>query len=93
MQNLCAKNYAQLDLEAMTVDFALTRFCLYLVGAPNGTIIVTDHSPLLSVFNGKRNGSIRVERIKLRHQDIRFLFQYKGNYKSSRSFKSTWYPL
>ena len=71
------KNYAQLDLETMTVDFALRRFCLYLVGAPNDTIIVTDNHPLLSVFNGKKNGSIRTERIKLRHQDIRFSFQYK----------------
>ena len=61
----------------MTVDFAFTRFRLYLVGAPNGIIIVTAHSSLLSVFNGKRNGSIRAERIKLRHQDIRFLLQYK----------------
>ena len=61
----------------MAVDFALRRFRLYLVGAPNDTIIVTDHHPLLSVFNGKRNGSIGSERIKLRHQDIRFSLQYK----------------
>ena len=47
------KNYAQLDLEAMAVDFGL-RFLLYLVGAPNDTIIVTDHNSLLSVFNGKK---------------------------------------
>ena len=61
----------------MTVDFALRRFRLYLVGATNDTIIVTDHHPLLSVFNRKRNGSIRTEHIKLRNQDIRFLLQYK----------------
>ena len=60
------KNYAQLDLEAMAVDFALSRFCFYLVGAPNDTIIVTDHPPLLIVLNGKRNGSIRTGRINLR---------------------------
>ena len=71
------KNYEQLDLEAMAVDFALRRFCLYLIGATMITIMVTDHHPLLSVLNGKRNGSIRTERIKLRNQDIRFLLQYK----------------
>ena len=60
------KNYVQLDLEAMAVDFALSRFCFYLVGAPNDTIIVTDHPPLLIVLNGKRNGSIRTGRINLR---------------------------
>ena len=71
------KNYAPLDLEAMVVDFALKRFRSYLVGAPNDTIIVTDHHPLLRVFNGKRNGLIRTERIKLRHQDIRSSLHYK----------------
>ena len=40
-------------------------------------ILLTDHHPLLSIFNGERNGSIRTEHIKLRHQDIRFLLQYK----------------
>ena len=60
------KNYVQLDLEAMAVDFALSRFCFYLVGAANDTIIVTDHPPLLIVLNGKRNGSIRTGRINLR---------------------------
>ena len=47
-------NYAQLDLEATAVDFALRRFRLYLQGAPNDTIIVTDHHPLLNLFNRKK---------------------------------------
>ena len=59
-------NYAQLDLEATAVDFPLRRFRLYLLGAPNDTIIVTDHHPLLNVFNRKRNGLIRTEHIKLK---------------------------
>ena len=45
------KNYAQLDLKAMAADFPLRRLCLYLVGAPDDAIIVTDHHPLLSTFN------------------------------------------
>ena len=49
------KNYAQLASEAMTVDFALRRLCLYLVGAPDDAIIVTDHHPLLSAFNRNRH--------------------------------------
>ena len=61
----------------MTANFELRRFHLHIVGAPNDTIIVTDHHPLLSVFNRKRDGSIRAEHIKLRHQDIRFLLHYK----------------
>ena len=45
------QTYAQLYLEAMAVDFALRRFCLYLVGAPKDTTIVTDYRPLLCVLN------------------------------------------
>ena len=42
----------------------------------------------LSVFNGKRNGSIRTERIKLRHQDIRFSLQYKKVIKNPADYLS-----
>ena len=66
------KNYAQLDLEAMAIDFSLRRFRSYLLGSPNENVVITDHSPLISIFNGKRSGSIRTERIKLKHQDTRF---------------------
>ena len=79
--NKAEKNYAQIDLEAMAIDFAACRFHLYLVGSPNDTVIITDHSPLMNIFNGKHSGSIRTERIKLRHQDIRFRVNYqKGQY-------------
>ena len=78
----------QLDLEDMAVGFALRRFHLYLVGAPNDTIIIPDHHPLLSVFNGKRNGSIRTECRKLRHQDIRFLLQYKKGITNPANYLS-----
>ena len=71
------RNYPQLDLEAMAVDFALRRFRQYLIGAPGIITVVTDHHPLLSIFNGKRAGSIRTERIKMRHQNIRFRLVYK----------------
>lgn len=64
--------YPQIDLEAMGLDFGLRRFRNYLVGAPNTVKLITDHKPLLPVFNGKRKGSIRSEKIKMRHQDINF---------------------
>lgn len=34
--------------------------------------MVTDHKPLVSIFANKRLGSIRLDRVKLRHQDIAF---------------------
>ena len=69
--------YPQLDLEATSVDFGLTRFRNYLVGSPETIIVVTDHKPLCSIFNGKRRGSIRTERMKLLHQDIPFQVEYR----------------
>ena len=65
------KRYPQLDLEALAVDFGLRRFRYYCVGGPSVTVI-TDHKPLLGVFRSTRTGSIRSERIKLRHQDVRY---------------------
>ena len=72
-QSICI----QLDLEAMSVDFGLRRFLHYLLGSPDETTVVTDHKPLCGIFNGNRHGSIRTERIKMRHQDIRFHVEYQ----------------
>ena len=76
--------YPQLDIEALSVDFALSRFREYLVGSPTPITVVTDHKPLVSIFNGRRNGSIRTQRIKLKHQDIPFVVEYqKGKLNQS----------
>ena len=56
--NKAEQNYAQLDLEAMAVDYALSRFGTYLIGSQYDIVIATDYLPLLSAFNvnGKRSG-------------------------------------
>ena len=61
--------YPQIDLESLAVDFGLRRYRFYIAGGPQVTI-VTDHKPLRSIFKNLRKGSVRSERIKLRHQDI-----------------------
>ena len=86
--NKAEKGYSQLDLEAMSVDYALRRFRNYLVGSPHNATVVTDHNPLLGVFNGKRSGSIRSERIKMRHQDIPFKVEYQKGSKNAADFLS-----
>ena len=63
------KNYSQLDLEATAVDFGLRQFRYILVGGPPVTV-VTDHQPLVSLWNSQRKPSSHIERILLRHQDI-----------------------
>ena len=75
--NQAEKHYSQIDLEAMCIDFALRKFRNYLLGSPHTVQVATDHKPLVSIFNGKRTGSIRTERIKLRHQDIQFNVVYQ----------------
>ena len=75
--NKAEQRYPQIDLEAMAIDFALRKFRNYLVGSPDQVEVVTDHKPLQSIFNGNRKGSVRTERVKLRHQDIRFHVTYQ----------------
>ena len=68
--------YPQLDLEALAIDFGLRRFRFYIVGGPSTTII-TDHKPLESIFKNIRKGSIRTDRIKLRHQDVDYMVKWE----------------
>ena len=82
--------YPQLYLEALGLDFALRRFRNYIVGAPTTINVVTDHKPLCSVYNGNRQGSIRIQRIKQRHQDIRFCTLSTGKIQSSRFPLKKW---
>ena len=70
------QDYPQLDLEGMSVDFGLRRFREYLVGSPLVIKIVTDHKPLVPIFNRRAKGSIRTQRIKLRHQDVPYTLEY-----------------
>ena len=71
------RRYPQLDREALAIDFALRRYRNYLVGAPQPQIIITDHKPLVSIFANSRHGSVRSDRIKLRHQDINYKVVWK----------------
>ena len=75
--SLAEMAYPQLDLEAASLDFGLRRFREYLVGSPTIIKVVTDHKPLVPVFNGRRNCSIRTQRIKLKHQDIPVVVEYQ----------------
>ena len=75
--NNAEKHYAQLDLEGLSVDYGLRRFREYLVGSPLVVRVVTDHKPLVPIFNSRRKGSVRTQRIKLRHQDVPYSLEYR----------------
>ena len=71
------KCFPQIDLEASSIDLALRRFKEYLIGSPNPVTVVTDHKPLIPVFNKRRSGTIRAQRIKLNHQNISYVLHYR----------------
>ena len=82
--SLSEKNRPQLDLEAASVDFGLRRFREYVVGTPHLIKVVTDHKPLIPIFNERRKGSIRTERVKINHQDVPFVVEHiKGKFNPS----------
>jgi len=82
------KHYPQLDLEATSIDFGLRRFRDYLVGSPHTIKVITDHKPLTTIFNGRRKGSIRTQRVKLRHQDIPYTVQYQKGAQNIADYMS-----
>ena len=82
------RRYPQLDREALAIDFALRRYRNYLVGAPEPQIIITDHKPLVSIFAHRRHGSVRSDRIKLRHQDINYKVVWKRGITNPADFLS-----
>ena len=82
------RKYPQIDLEGLGVDYALSRFRNYIIGSPKEVIVVTDHMPLCSVFNGSRTGSVRTERYKLKNQDLRFKVVYQRGKQNQTDYIS-----
>ena len=82
------QHYPQIDLEATGVDYGLTRYRNYLLGSPTVTMVITDHKPLVSIFNGRRKGSIRTERVKLRNQNINFSVKYQKGSSNQADYLS-----
>ena len=67
----CEKNYSQFEKESLAQAWGMHAHRHYLLGIKFETL--TDHKPLLGVFNGSCRGNARVERHKLKTQE----FQYR----------------
>ena len=85
--NTSGETVQSTDLEALAIDFGLRRFRQYLVGGPQ-SVVVTDHKPLVSIFRNTRQGSIRTDRIKLRHQDVNYVVTYHPGRHNRADFLS-----
>ena len=57
------KNYPVIDLEAMAVDFALRKFRFIIFGY--NITVLTDHKPLVALFNSKRLDELNPRMIRL----------------------------
>lgn len=79
--------YPQIDLESLAIDFGLRRYRFYIAGGPQVKVI-TDHKPLPSIFKSLRKGSIRSERIKLRHQDIDYVVVWRKGETNAADYLS-----
>ena len=65
------RKYPQLDLEALSIDFALCHYCQYVVEGPEVTVF-TDQKPLVNIFKSHHKGSVCTDRIQLCYQDVHF---------------------
>ena len=71
------RRYGQIEREALAIQFSCIKFRIYLLGHP-GFMVVTDHKPLVSLFNNPRKpGPFRVEKIRLKLQGYSFTVIYR----------------
>ena len=71
------QGYAPLEGEALALSWSLEHARIFILGCPNLTV-VTDHKPLLGIFNNRDLASIenlRVQRFKSRTLHYRFNIQ------------------
>ena len=81
--NGAEKEYSQIELEMLAVDFGCRKFHIYLWGSP--FVVVSDHKPLEVIFNNARHTtSLRLQRILVRLIDYDFTVTYSpGKYNIS----------
>ena len=66
----CEQRYCQFEKESLAQTWGMNVHRHYLLGIQFDS--VTDHKPLLAVYNGKKRGNARVERHKLKTQEFQF---------------------
>ncbi|XP_043245814.1 uncharacterized protein K02A2.6-like [Amphibalanus amphitrite] len=66
----CEQRYCQFEKESLAQAWGMNVHRHYLLGIRFDS--VTDHKPLLAVYNGKRRGNARVERHKLQTQEFQY---------------------
>ncbi|KAG1927461.1 retrotransposable element [Pimephales promelas] len=92
--NQAERNYSQLDKEGSAIMFGLQRFHKYLYGRK--FTIVTDHKPLLSLFNELKAvpqmSSPRIQRWAVTLRAYEYIIIYKPVLVRNFSYGPKWIP-
>lgn len=78
--------YSQTEREALAVVWACEHYNVYINGAP--VTIVTDHQPLLGIWNKPKQTSLRIARWGLRLQPYCITLKYKPGKENPADFMS-----
>ena len=81
------QRYSQIEREALGATWGVLHFHLYLFG--NSFKIVTDHKPLVPLFNNPHSKpTTRIERWLLKLQQYEFIMEYKPGKDNPSDFMS-----
>ncbi|KAK3750753.1 hypothetical protein QZH41_000844, partial [Actinostola sp. cb2023] len=93
--NPAERNYAQLDKEGLSVMFGIKKFHKYLYGRP--FTIHTDHKPLVSLFNEKKQvpttASPRVQRWSVTLRGYEYSIKFRAGSENGNADAFSRLPL
>ncbi|XP_064639559.1 uncharacterized protein K02A2.6-like [Lineus longissimus] len=69
--------YSQTEREMLAVVWATEHFRLYLYGSTSPFTVVTDHKPLIGIFQSQKPMSLRIERWRLRLTPYNYKLEYR----------------
>jgi len=75
--------YATLELEAIAIEYAMKKCRIYLCGLPEFTV-VTDHRPLIPMFNMYQLSQIENAKVQRIKNDLTSQYQFKLVWKKGK---------
>jgi transposase InsO family protein len=78
--NPAESRYAPIELECLGVSYALSKCHFYLAGSPRPFTVITDHKPLLGLFDKPLSDvpNARLQRLRLRTVGYSFNLQWQA---------------